>query len=244
MTYNIEDFTEENYSRLLKIAADYYEFTFFTEEHSGRPIVIWRHDVDFSVSRAVKLAEIEQNIGVKSTFFFQIGSEFYNVFEGKTRRQLLSIIEMGHDIALHFDPTAYEISNLIELEEKLKYEKGVLEGIVCRPVSAFSYHNPTETILKFDQVSIADMVNTYSAVYRDSYGYCSDSNGYWRHERLEDVLLNREHKKLQVLTHPGWWQESAMPPRQRIERCIDGRSEYVKNFYDSLLQQFNRKNIK
>jgi len=88
------------------------------------------------------------------------------------------------------------------------------------------------------------MINAYSKYLKSNFGYCSDSNGYWRFERLEDVLKEAKHEKLQVLTHPGWWVETPMSPRQRIQRCIDGRAINVGKNYDDLLNRMCRENVK
>ena len=47
------------------------------------------------------------------------------------------------------------------------------------------------------------MINAYAKYFKDNVEYCSDSNGYWRHQRLEN-FLNNKHDKIQVLTHPVW----------------------------------------
>ncbi len=48
---------------------------------SGKRYLILRHDVDFSVDRALELAKIENNYGISSTYFFLLHSDFYNIFE-------------------------------------------------------------------------------------------------------------------------------------------------------------------
>ena len=64
--------------------------------------------------------------------------------------------------------------------------------------------------------------------------YVSDSNGYWRFERLPEVLAAGAHERLHVLTHPEWWQEEAMSPRERILRCIAGRARRRGDRHDPL----------
>jgi hypothetical protein len=45
-----------------------------------------------------------------------------------------------------------------------------------------------------------------------------------------------------VLTHPGWWQEVAMPPRQRVFRCVFGRAKATMRGYDDGLRVYGRVN--
>ena len=67
------------------------------------------------------------------------------------------------------------------------------------------------------------MLHAGARSVRDDYAYISDSNGYWRFDRLPEVIAAGAHERLHVLTHPEWWQEEAMSPRERILRCIAGR---------------------
>ena len=69
--YHFEDFTEKNYRKLIKLAKKNYVFKFFNSSNKP-PYVLWRHDVDCSVHRALCLAKIEKELGVKSTYFFHL----------------------------------------------------------------------------------------------------------------------------------------------------------------------------
>lgn len=242
--YNYADFTRENYRKLLKLAKQKYEFCSFDDFSKSPNPVLWRHDIDFSVHSAFALASIEHEESVTSTFFIHLHNEFYNVLEKEITHLLQNIFKLGHKAGLHFDCHYYGISSEAELEEKLKFEKNIIENIFQVPVNVFSYHNTTEEILSFDSDKYAGMINTYSANLKKEFGYCSDSNGYWRFERLEDVLLSGKFKKLQVLTHPAWWQEEVLSPRQRIWRCIEGRGQKTKDNYDAILSSMGRENIK
>ena len=127
----------------------------------------------------------------------------------------------------------------------LRWETGILKKLLAVEISAFSFHNPTAAILrKYQAFRYGGLINTYARYFRTEVGYCSDSNGYWRNGRLEDVLRAERHPRLQILTHPEWWQEQAMAPRRRVQRCIDGRAQQTARYYDALLRQAGRVNVK
>jgi hypothetical protein len=84
------------------------------------------------------------------------------------------------------------------------------------------------------------MTNVYASRIKDRYAYVSDSNGYWRHERLADVVESGEHERLHVLTHPEWWQPEPMSPRARLERCLEGRTAHAREWYLSPTRAFGR----
>jgi hypothetical protein len=243
---NREDFTLTHYHELVKLAknrfffATYDNFDSSTSKRSN--LIWWRHDVDSSINRAVQLARIERDEGVKATYFIMLHSEFYNFFEKSQIALLKEIIGCGHDIGLHFDPTFYEISNSSELEIAIKKEVEILQTVLdVRPV-ALSYHSPTHEHLAFDADQYCGLTNCYSRYFKKVVSYCSDSNGYWRFRRLEDVLKDEGISILQVLTHPECWQDSIMPHRQRIFRCAYGRAKASMESYDGSLALHNRLN--
>ena len=96
--------------------------------------------------------------------------------------------------------------------------------------------------LFYDEFEYAGMINTYSKYFRENISYCSDSNGYWRHDRLDD-FLKEGHKRIQVLTHPVWWWDMELQPRQKIEMLIKKREKYLVKWYDQILDEFRRENI-
>jgi len=247
MKDSFKDFTEQNYRELLRIAKQYYNFILYADiEKRGRKI-LWRHDVDFSIHRAYRLAHIEKEEGVYATYFIHLHNEFYNILEYDISQKIKEIRDMGHEIALHFDPLYYygNIETLEQLEKYLYLEESVIEGVFDIKCKAFSFHNPdTFNYKEFTQTQIAGMVNTYSKFLQDNYAYCSDSNGYWRFERLQDVLEFRKHDNLQVLTHPGWWTPEPLSPRDRISRCIEGRAVAQHRRYDELLERLGRENVR
>jgi hypothetical protein len=243
--YHFEDFTEENYRKLLRLCKQNYSFISYNQYRSEGKNVMWRHDIDLSVHRAMRLAEIEMEEGVKAIYFLHLHSEFYNALEKDVAECIFKIIEYGHSIGVHFDPNFYALTNQSsKLEYYLKMEKQLMEDIFQKEINVFSFHNPdVGNWLQVDREQIAGMINTYSAYIRDKYAYCSDSNGYWRFKRLEDVLSRAEDDKLQILTHPGWWVPTIMSPRERVSRCIEGRAEKQHKGYDNLLSEMGRKNV-
>lgn len=234
------DFTESNYKKLLKKIRN--KTIFYDEIKSHDKYTLWRHDIDLSVHRAYSLAKIEKSLNIKSTFFIYLGSSFYNVFEKEIRNLILKILFLGHKIGLHFDTNKYDINSNKELEKYLRFEKKILENLFNTSINVFSFHSPSYEILKYDKFKYAKMINAYSKYFKVNVEYCSDSDGYWRHKRLED-FLNANHSKIQVLTHPGWWQKNFTTAFNRVKRCIDGRSKNVEINYIKTFKKLKRKII-
>jgi len=242
--YNFSDFTESHYNLLLKTAKKNYTFESFGTK-SVKSHIILRHDVDLSVHRALALAKLEKKHNVKSTYFFRLRSEFYNIFEKSVLSKIYDIIKLGHNVGLHFDLSFYENKSQKNLIKNLTWEKKVLSELLDKKISVFSFHNPDpKNALSISDYKISQMINVYSKRIRNSYYYISDSNGYWRYSRLFDLLKNNTEKNIQILIHPEWWQKTAMSPRMRVVRCVDERSKRTLETYDSILKASKRKNIK
>ncbi len=243
--YYFEDFTETNYRELVRLAKTKYPFVTYDQLAGAKPdrFVLWRHDIDFSVHRAYALSKIEKDEGVTATYFLRLNADFYNIFEAGLKAKLKEMRDLGFRFGLHFDTGPYTIDSEKDLTGALSFEKKILEELLDTEIKVFSFHNPTPAILKNDKFQYAGMINTYARYFRGEVGYCSDSNGYWRNQRLADVLEKAENHRLQILTHPAWWQETVMSPKQRILRCITGRAAYVEKIYRERLTGFGRENV-
>ena len=233
------EFTEAGYRELVRLAKDTYTFASFRDYRDTPPrSVLWRHDIDFSVHRALALAEIEAEEGVHATYFVYLHSSFYNAFEAEIAVRVRAILEAGHELGLHFDPTFY---NGRKLEVMLERERDILADLFEHDVDVFSIHNPT--LLGWDdrRDEIAGMTNAYGAYLAENYGYVSDSHGRWRFEPLDEVLRSREHERLHVLTHPAWWVPEPAEPRERVTRAIEGRARHVEARYDKITESMRLK---
>lgn len=241
-----EDFTESAYGDLLDQVTEQYRcIDFSTAWTAKKPCVLWRHDIDFSVHRARRLARMEAERGLKATYFVMLGSRFYNVFEATPLHLVREIILDGHHIGLHFDPSVLgdEASSQSTVEERIVWEAGILERLTGEPVATVSIHNPDPTLSWLTLDRLGGMINTYGAALHERYSYVSDSNGIWRHRRLKDVVGQDAPPYLHVLTHPAWWVPEPMPARTRIRRTAEGRAQRTMQAYDEELVRYGRPNV-
>ncbi len=238
MNRNFSDFTLDAYAALLEKAAARYRFVRFGDISAADGRALWRHDIDFSPHRALAMAELEAVRGVRASYFVQLTSPFYNALEPGISARLRRIAALGHDIGIHFEPSS-DAS-----EEQLAFEARTLESALNVPIRVFSLHNPTTyDAARFEADEVAGLLNASAPVWRHDFVYCSDSNGLWRYRSLVEVIEDADSRNIYALTHPEWWQDVAMPPRERIRRCIDGRAEFCSRYYDGLLEEHGRPNV-
>ncbi|NOT37117.1 MAG: hypothetical protein HOP11_07045 [Saprospiraceae bacterium] len=240
--YNFDDFTLKEYEKLLVTAKKSHTFISFEEKFVDN-FLICRHDIDVSVHRAFRMAEIEMNNNISSTYFVLLHSEFYNALDIVNLNLLKKIHDMGHWVGLHFDSSFYNINDSNDLAKWLNYEKLILETSLNCEVKSFAFHNPTTFDLEFDEHIYGGLVNAYSKKIKQLAKYCSDSNGYWRYDRMLDVVNSRDHKNLYLLTHPEWWSDEVTSPKERITRALNGRLDNTYQNYDRFLLSNKRENI-
>ncbi len=234
------DFTIDAYAELVSAAAARYRFLRFSETSADGEVVIWRHDIDVSPQRALAMARVEAASGVPATYFVQVSSRYYSIFEPEIAAVLRQIGALGHDIGLHFDAEVCSHQTNPDYDKRIAFEARLLEEVAETKVASFTLHNPTTLVgVSLNEPFRAGLVNGSCSDLRTSYSYCSDSNGLWRFRTLAEMIADPAVSRLYALTHPEWWQAEPMPPRHRLQRCIDGRKTWLENYYDALLAANN-----
>jgi len=109
----------------------------------SKPFCLVRHDIDVSPTRALAVARIEAELGVRATYTVLLSSRFYNAFESKVRDALREIAALGHDIGLHFDAAWHGIADECALADALEREAQVLARLLNGPpIRMFAFHDP------------------------------------------------------------------------------------------------------
>lgn len=224
--YRFDDFTLDNYRRLVLLAKS-QGFQFILHKDGfvkTRKDVIWRHDVEFEPDIALTMAEIEYDAGVVASYFFQLHSPYYNLVDRHYSQVFHKIHNLGHHVGLHFDCRYWDIVEESKLTEYITIDKEYMEATLGVTIDAFSFHNTTPFTKNCLAYSYGGLLNVYSSFFKENYEYCGDSLGYWRFERLEDVLNNPHVQHLQVLTHDANWSEEVLSPRKRFSKVMRDRA--------------------
>ena len=219
------NFSPEGYVELVaELLEKKYEVRGFHDADPNRAHLILRHDVDFDLTAAVQMAELESANGWSAQYFVLVRSEFYNLYSKHSSTALLRLVELGHGVGLHFDARLYPPPppEADDLRQGLAEEIDVVELLAKRPIDIFSLHRPQPDLLSRD-FSIEGRLNAYAPRFTEQMGYCSDSRGGWHHGHPNDHAAVRAHRGLQLLTHPIWWMDGDNSARETLERVLDRR---------------------
>lgn len=144
--------------------------------------VFWRHDVDLSLSAALKMAEFEAERGISAHYylFIQGESPLYSVSEAANCS--IQLRKLGHTVGQHVDerdlPTNFRPHSL------------------CREIS---FHCPTEKVL---WKKIPGISSAYEPQWMGRY--FADSDGSFKYGDPEPYLQSVPHP-VQINLHPEWW---------------------------------------
>src|SRR5688572_18259909 len=142
-------FSLEGYGQLLDhLATHAYEMIRFEDlrlQSGATARCLLRHDIDVSTDFAVRMAEFEAARQVRSTYFVMLRSPLYNALSRACTDDLRRIVSLGHEVGLHFD-AAYDPMQA-PVETRIERELAVLADMTGTPVSAFSFHQPSEALL-------------------------------------------------------------------------------------------------
>ncbi|MDG1142484.1 MAG: hypothetical protein P8N24_04590, partial [Hellea sp.] len=112
MDDSLFNFNLHSYRNMLTSALDKgYEFISFVKAKSltkespnlNSGTCILRHDIDVNVNFALKMAQLEYDLGIRSTYFLMFRSPFYNLSSRYSQDCVEKIIDLGHEISLHYD---------------------------------------------------------------------------------------------------------------------------------------------
>lgn len=218
-------FSYDYYYELLKLLFENdYKATSYDEPYIFDRSFILRHDVDYSLDKTVRIAEIDHDLGIKSTFFVLLSSDFYNVYSLRGKRVIDDLHSLGHEIGLHFDEQRYPeyIGKPDAIRSCITHEADILSKEIGLPVSKVSMHRPSREIIDCD-LKIRGMVNTYGKEYILNYKYVSDSRRRWR-EPFEDYVRERQYDRFQILVHPFWYNEQELSIKESLGRYIRSAS--------------------
>ena len=229
-------FTYESYVAMIMKLIDkgYYIKDYKTWREDGRTVIL-RHDVDYSLPKAVLLSEIEKNIcGGGAIYFILLSTDFYNAHSKASRECIDNIMKNGGNIGLHFDETQYAISDKEALKEYVCKEAEVLSNIIGTKVDMVSMHRPSKKIL-LSNIEFPGVINSYSEIFFKEMKYVSDSRRHWR-ENVDEIIEQALCPRLHILTHPFWYQKDGEKNLdQTLEEAILNAS---LDYYDNLNDNF------
>lgn len=185
------DFTFNKYQELCKaiIKSGYIVLTvaeYLTAPNPKATYIVIRHDVDRRPNNAIRIAELEKNLGIKTTYFFRINSLV-------TVPDLIKeIAAMGHEIGYHYetlDKARGDYKKAIQLfEDELKSLREICEvRTICMHGNPLTRWNNLDLWSKYDFKDFGLLGEPYLSL--GNMPYFSDTGRTWADtNKLKDSL--------------------------------------------------------
>jgi hypothetical protein len=176
--------------------------------------LLLRHDIDTSPLNALKMAEVEYSLGVTTNYYVLLHSKFYNPAAPPFFDALKKIVDMGHEIGLHYDCSFFE-ERKIDLQKGIAEDAKALENILGVKIKSISQHKPT----------VSGRIKNLGSRYIDAYNddlinkmkYISDSGFKWRDKSLADLI--GACPKIYALIHPTTWAYPSLGMSKTYKKC-------------------------
>ena len=258
------DFTINAYKKYLDaIRTSYPDIMlfaeYFTTKIKPRSFCLIRHDVDRMPGRALKMALIEKNMGIKATYYFRTKK---NTFKPDIIKK---IFRAGHEIGYHYENLSDSRGDIKLALQDFKNNLSLLRDIV--PVRTIAMHGspfskqdnrdmwrrPRCHKYLLDQCNILGEV--YIDINYDQIAYINDTGRNWLSDKAnvrdkvssniqidfrsgDDLLLfltNKEVPKLIFQIHPERWTDN--DPDYFFSYCVDVGANYLKKLAHFLTPQ-------
>ena len=195
---------------------------------------VLRHDIEFSIDRALEMAYIEhEDLNVHSTYTVQLRNNTYNALSQKNIEAIQKIESMGHYIGLHQNPPQMPDDELVGYILK---DIETLEHYYGFEVDRFAFHrcgsNPG--ILE-KYVEVPGKINCYAKEFFHYFSgdkpeelrvhYLADSNHTWKYGHPFNIDYWDLPQKMQLLTHPYSWTDNGYDNISNYTKLIQERNK-------------------
>jgi hypothetical protein len=199
-----------------------------------------RHDVEFSLQRALKLAEWDNQLQFPSSTLIQVYCDAYNIFSRSNKKVIVSIDELPYStIGLHLYVSHLKEGDWDGFYLELERQSKLLSECISRKVDRFSIHRPPKWILERRCDVISGMLNFYGDSFFEfnlspqKIKYFADSQHDFKYG---SPLQNHSFSKVQLLFHPDEWSEKGCDTG---ENFLELSSEHMQKFKQCLLHETN-----
>ncbi len=236
--YQLPDFSLDGYAGLIvRLREAGYRFAPAGAMRSveSRPTLYLRHDIDLHLVHVDRMAELEASLGVSATYYLAL-TQPYNVMSSENGALIGRLIELGHEIGLHYDLVCYP-TDPDEALERLDWEVSVLERVSGTAVRSICMHQPHTGLENLFAIG-GRWLNPHDPRLAKGLMYVSDSCRAWRDESLLRCLGDDPPTRVMLNTHPEVWLDGSILERERYldEVVMRNATEQPRRYIDETVR--------
>jgi hypothetical protein len=235
-----DHFSHELYSAILHKAKRLgYEFPTVSElkagAHSRNKFLLLRHDIDVSPRYALQLAQLEYDLGVRSSYYVLLHSLYYNPAAPPHWDALRKIASLGFEVGLHYETDFFENRGLDPLEGVL-HDVAALENILQIKIRSVSQHRPASST--FLEKLNEHYTDAYNRDLMQNVRYISDSGHKWRGEPLNEILGKED--RIHALIHPVTWTFDELDMTTTYRHASQEITSEIRDSFEDFISSTNR----
>lgn len=198
----MRDFTITSYLSLLsalqKAGYQFYTYHQFNTQAfpEGQKIVVLRHDVDARPEQSLLFGQLQNERGIRGTYYFRSVKASYNVAIMK------AILDMGHEIGYHYETMDTSRGNVDEAFHLFKkhlsqFRQVVPVTTVCMHGSPLSKFDNREIWKKYAYKDLGIVAEPYFDLDFNEVFYLTDTGRRWDGDKV-----SVRDKSMQPVTNP------------------------------------------
>jgi len=207
--------------------------------------IILRHDVDYDVEKAIRISRIENEYGIRSTYYIRMNHSV-------TKDRILQLYTKGNEIGFHIDHWAKAEGNYRIAMERCERDLMWLRSIV--PINTVSAHGSSISPFSNDvfieyyiREKHPELQDAMHGIDFSTVGYYSDAGRSWNvnhnnitdkpalfpigysyiHSTTEltDIIGGMTNSSICISSHPELWASNMM--LNLFNEFIYGRPRYI-----------------
>ncbi|RLI76194.1 hypothetical protein DRP05_13355 [Archaeoglobales archaeon] len=193
------DFTLAKYKKLCLALIENYKPVTVYDYLTGtlnNGFVIMRHDVDRKPNNALKMAELEHELGIRATYYFRYPYTFKQEIIRKINR-------MGHETGYHYEVLSKakgDYEKAIDLfEQELKEFRKIIDvKTICMHGSPLSKHDNRDLWKRYDFKEFGIIGEAYLSI--SGVSYFSDTGRSWNWKnKMRDFMADNNNDNLAIV---------------------------------------------
>jgi hypothetical protein len=228
------DFTLLKYEKLVKtFKQQSYSFLTFekycSQTDKCEKTLILRHDVDKKPENSLKVATIEKELGVRSSFYFRAVKKSFK------EEIIKKIANLGHEIGYHYEELSLvkgDMNKAINMfEENIReFRKIYPVRTICMHGSPLSKYDNRLLWNNFNYRAYGIIGDPYFDMDFNVFMYLTDTGRRWNNDKVSvrdkikscktynfkstaDIInnVNKLPEKIMINTHPQRWNDKFFP---------------------------------
>jgi hypothetical protein len=221
------DFTLSRYKDLCLALLDsgYTPLTVYSflegQKKKNNKLVVLRHDIDRKFGNALRMAKLEHELGIQSTYYFRVPYTFKPDVIGK-------IHDLGHEVGYHYEVLSkakgdYEKAVELFEQELSKFRKITDVKTICMHGGPLSRYDNRDLWKRYDFKGFGIVGEAYLSI--KDVNYFSDTGRSWNWknkirdfmpdqkkeivvdttDELINLIKSKKIERLYILAHPERW---------------------------------------